>query len=218
MKSELARVLLVDDHAVVRLGLRTLIEATGAFQVVGEAGTAEEAIRLAAETKPDVVVMDIRLPDRSGIEACRDIRAENQSVQVLMLTSYPDEEAVLSSVLAGASGYLLKEIDPDKLLNALHVVAQGGSLLSPHLVRRVVEQAREEARASDDVVTAQDLAILDLVARGKTNREIGGALYLSENTVKHYVSRLLAKLNLGRRSEAAAYWVKRQKKQTGDIS
>lgn len=211
MSKASVKVLLVDDHAIVRLGLRTLLESNSEFQVIGEAATAEEAVQCARELSPDVVLMDVRLPDRSGIEACREIRAERPSTQVLMLTSYPDEDAMLASVLAGACGYLLKELKPDALLNALHLVARGGSLLDPSLVQRVIDRFKSTDRKLPAELTEQELAVLELVARGKTNREIGEELFLSENTVKHYLSRILSKLGLARRSGAAAYWVKHQR-------
>ena len=215
MKQEMVKVLLVDDHAVVRLGLRALLETQEEFKVVGEAATAEEAIQRARELSPDMILMDVRLPGRSGIEACRDIKAELPGTKVLILTSYPDEEAVLASVMAGACGYLLKELKPDALLNALRLVARGGSLLDPSLVQKVIEHFRHVEKGQTEELTEQDLTIMELVTKGKTNREIGEALFLSENTVKHYVSRILSSLGLTRRSEAAAYWVKRQQGKTG---
>ncbi|BDG62197.1 response regulator [Caldinitratiruptor microaerophilus] len=204
------RVLIVDDHAVVRAGLRALVEMEGRFQVVGEAGTAQEAVERALADPPDVVLMDVRLPGESGIEACREIRARLPGTRVVMLTSYPDEQAVVASVLAGASGYLLKDIDPRGLRDALEIVARGGSLLSPDLVTRVLAGVRRQAESGPgpdaiERLTAQERQILTLIAEGKTNREIGEVLYLSEHTVKNYISRLFEKLGLSRRSEAAAY-------------
>ncbi len=212
-------VMLVDDHVVVRKGLRTLLEVGGDFAVVAEAGTAHEAVARAGQSAPDIVIMDVRLPDGSGIEACRAIREARAQTRVIMLTSYPDEQAVVASILAGASGYLLKEANEDALLNALHIVARGGSLLEPDLIRRVLTQVRRRAESDgkDDLsaLNSHERQILTLIAAGKTNREIGESLFLSENTVKNYVSRLLEKLGLSRRSEAAAYLARHQRPEEG---
>lgn len=211
-------VMVVDDHAVVRAGLRTLLELSGRFRVVAEAATASEAVALARAVRPRIVIMDVRLKDGSGIEACREIRAENPDTRVVMLTSYPDEEAVTASVLAGASGYLLKELTADDLLEALHIVERGGSLLGPDLVRQVVARLRRPAGEDKDLLgqlNRQEREILALIAAGKTNREIAESLFLSENTVKNYVSRILDKLGLSRRSEAAAFLARHERREAG---
>lgn len=206
--------MLVDDHAVVRAGLKRLLEGEGRFQVVGQAATAGEAVRMALELRPAVVVMDVRLPDRSGIEACREIRSALPGLRVVMLTSYPDDDAVAAAVMAGASGYLLKELDEEALIRGLLIVAQGGSLLDPELVARMVRQAQSRHPEGLDQLSGQEQQILALIAQGRTNREIGEALFLSENTVKNYVSRLLEKLGMTRRSEAAAYLIRHQMHET----
>ena len=204
--------LLVDDHEVVREGLAALLARRPAFQVVAEAGTVAEAMAAAHRFKPDLVVMDVRLPDGTGIEACRDIRAELPETRVVMLTSYPDEEAVLAAILAGASGYLLKQIRGRDLVAALEAVGRGESLLDPAVTEKVLERIRRVASgsASDELadLTPQERKILMLVAQGKTNREIAAEVFLSDKTVKNYVSSILSKLNLQRRAQAAAFVAK----------
>ena len=206
------RLLLVDDHEVVRQGLRALIERRPAFQIVAEAGTVSEAVAAARRYEPDLVLMDVRLPDGSGVEACRAIREELPATRVVMLTSYPDEEAVLAAILAGASGYLLKEIRGRDLVAALEAVGRGDSLLDPAVTERVLERVRRMAAgdASDELseLTSQERKILMLVAEGKTNREIAAEVFLSDKTVKNYVSSILSKLNLQRRAQAAAFVAK----------
>jgi DNA-binding NarL/FixJ family response regulator len=207
------RLLVVDDHEVVRQGLVALLERREAFQVVAEAGTVAESIEQARRQQPDIVIMDVRLPDGSGIEACRAIRAELPETRVVMLTSYPDEEAVLSAIVAGASGYLLKQIRGRDLVAALETVGRGGSLLDPAVTERVLERIRRIASGaseSDEIsqLTSQERKILLLVAEGKTNKEIAGEIFLSDKTVKNYVSSILAKLNLERRAQAAAFVAK----------
>jgi two-component system response regulator DevR len=206
------RLLVVDDHEVVRQGLAALLNRRDAFQVVAEAGTVEEALNAVERFAPDLVIMDIRLPDGSGIEACRDIRAEYPDVRVVMLTSYPDEEAVLSAIVAGASGYLLKQVRARDLVNALEAVGRGESLLDPAVTEKVLERVRRIATSAytDEFaqLTAQEQKILLLVAEGKTNKEIAAEVYLSDKTVKNYVSSILSKLNLQRRAQAAAYVAK----------
>jgi two-component system, NarL family, response regulator DevR len=204
--------LVVDDHEVVRQGLVSLLGRRPEFQVVGEAGTVGEAIEAARRFRPQLIVMDVRLPDGSGIEACREIRAEMPDTKVVILTSYPDEEAVLSAIVAGASGYLLKQVRARDLVAALETVGNGGSLLDPAVTGRVLERVRRIA-ASDEPdelagLTKQERRILVLVAEGKTNKEIAGEIFLSDKTVKNYVSSILAKLNLERRAQAAAYMAK----------
>jgi DNA-binding NarL/FixJ family response regulator len=207
------RLLIVDDHEVVRQGLVALLDRREAFQVVAEAGTVAESIEQARRHHPDIVIMDVRLPDGSGIEACREIRAELPGTRIVMLTSYPDEEAVLSAIVAGASGYLLKQIRARDLVAALETVGRGESLLDPAVTEKVLERIRRIATGSsenDEIsqLTAQERKILLLVAEGKTNKEIAGEIFLSDKTVKNYVSSILAKLNLERRAQAAAFVAK----------
>ena len=203
------RLLVVDDHEVVRQGLAALLNRREAFQVVAEAGTAEEALSAVERFAPDLVIMDVRLPDGSGIEACRDIRAEHPDVRVVMLTSYPDEEAVLSAIVAGASGYLLKQVRARDLVNALEAVGRGESLLDPAVTEKVLERVRRIATSAytDEFaqLTAQEQKILLLVAEGKTNKEIAAEVFLSDKTVKNYVSSILAKLGLAHRAQVPAY-------------
>lgn len=207
------RVMLVDDHEVVRQGLKSLLERREHLQVVAEAGTVAEAVAQAAAARPDVIVMDVRLPDGTGIEACREIRAEHPEIRVLMLTSYADDEAVYASIVAGAAGYLLKQTRGRELVSAIEAVARGESLLDPTVTSKVLARMRELATGNHkdklSELSEQERRILGLIAEGKTNREIAGIVYLSEKTVKNYVSNILDKLNLSRRSEAAAYWVRK---------
>ena len=206
------RLLVVDDHEVVRQGLVALLDRREGFQVVAEAGTVAEAVEQARKFEPDIVVMDVRLPDGSGIEACREIRAERPGTRVVMLTSYPDEEAVLSAIIAGAAGYLLKQIRARDLVAALETVGRGESLLDPAVTEKVLERVRKLAAggASDEMalLTSQEQKILLLVAEGKTNKEIAAEIFLSDKTVKNYVSSILSKLNLERRAQAAAFVAK----------
>ena len=201
--------LIVDDHEVVRQGLAALLGRRAEFHVVAEAGTVAEAIAAARKFRPDLVIMDVRLPDGSGIEACREIRAELPDTRVVILTSYPDEDAVLSAIIAGASGYLLKQVRARDLVAALEAVGRGESLLDPAVTGRVLERVRRIAMADqpDELaqLTSQEQKILLLVAEGKTNKEIAAEVFLSDKTVKNYVSSILAKLNLERRAQAAAY-------------
>jgi DNA-binding NarL/FixJ family response regulator len=207
------RLLVVDDHEVVRQGLVAMLERRPNFQVVAEAGTVAESIEMARRHKPDLVVMDVRLPDGSGIEACREIRAELPDTRVVILTSYPDEEAVFSAIVAGASGYLLKQVRGRDLVAALESVGRGESLLDPAVTEKVLERVRRIATggATDELaqLTAQEQKILLLVAEGKTNKEIAAEVFLSDKTVKNYVSSILSKLNLQRRAQAAAFVAKR---------
>jgi two-component system response regulator DevR len=206
------RLLVVDDHEVVREGLVALLARRDEFQVVAQAGSAAEALNEARRHQPDLVVMDVRLPDGSGIEACRDIRAELPATRVVMLTSYPDEEAVLSAILAGASGYLLKQIRGRDLVGALEAVGRGDSLLDPAVTERVLERVRRAATGGEQDelsrLTSQERKILLLVAEGKTNKEIAAEVFLSDKTVKNYVSSILSKLELQRRGQAAAFVTK----------
>ena len=206
------RLLVVDDHEVVRQGLVALLDRREGFEVVAQAGTVAEAVAAAARFEPDLVVMDVRLPDGSGIEACREIRASRPETRVIMLTSYPDEEAVLSAIIAGASGYLLKQIRGRDLVSALESVGRGESLLDPAVTERVLQRVRAAATggAADELsdLTQQERKILLLVAEGKTNKEIASDVFLSDKTVKNYVSSILSKLNLQRRTQAAAFVAK----------
>jgi DNA-binding NarL/FixJ family response regulator len=207
------RLLVVDDHEVVRQGLVAMLDRRPNFQVVAEAGTAADSIEMARKYQPDLVVMDVRLPDGSGIEACREIRAEMPQIRVVILTSYPDEEAVFSAIVAGASGYLLKQVRGRDLVAALEAVGRGESLLDPAVTEKVLERVRRIATggAQDELaqLTSQEQKILLLVAEGKTNKEIAAEVFLSDKTVKNYVSSILSKLNLQRRAQAAAYLAKR---------
>lgn len=206
------RLLVVDDHEVVREGLVGLLDRRSGFEVVAQAGNVAEAVSAAARYEPDIVVMDVRLPDGSGIEACREIRAARPETRVVILTSYPDEEAVLSAIVAGASGYLLKQVRGRDLVAALEAVGRGGSLLDPAVTEKVLERVRRVAAGgfADEVadLTQQERKILLLVAEGKTNKEIAGEIFLSDKTVKNYVSSILSKLNLQRRTQAAAFVAK----------
>ncbi|HEY8167371.1 MAG: response regulator [Candidatus Limnocylindrales bacterium] len=206
------RIVVVDDHEVVRQGLVALLDRRVGFQVVGEAGSVDEAMTVVRRMQPDLVIMDVRLPDGSGIEACRDIRAEMPKVRIVILTSYPDEEAVLSAIIAGASGYLLKQIRGRDLVAAIEAVGRGESLLDPAVTEKVLERVRRLAAGgtTDELasLTSQEQKILALVAEGKTNKEIAGEVFLSDKTVKNYVSSILGKLNLERRAQAAAYVAK----------
>jgi DNA-binding NarL/FixJ family response regulator len=206
------RLLVVDDHEVVRQGLVALLDRRAGFEVVAQAGTVAEAIAAAVRFEPDVVVMDVRLPDGSGIEACREIRSTRPATRVVMLTSYPDEEAVLSAIIAGASGYLLKQVRGRDLVSALESVGRGDSLLDPAVTERVLQRVRSAASggANDELseLTPQERRILMLVAEGKTNKEIASDVFLSDKTVKNYVSSILSKLNLQRRTQAAAFVAK----------
>ncbi len=203
------RLLLVDDHQVLRLGLRTLFSEADGFQVVGEAGTQAAAVTEAARLKPDVVLMDVRLPDGSGIEACRDIRAERPETRVLFLTSYADDDAVLATILAGADGFLLKEVGGEELLRAVKTVAGGRSILDPAVTQRVLARVRSAPPPPDErrnQLSPQEKRVLALVAEGKTNKEIAVALDLSEKTVGNYLGNIFQKLHVTRRAQAAVYY------------
>ena len=207
------RLLVVDDHEVVRQGLVSMLGRREGFQVVAEAGTAADAIELAQKFQPDLVIMDVRLPDGSGIEACREIRSQLPATRVVILTSYPDEEAVFSAIVAGASGYLLKQIRARDLVSAIESVGRGESLLDPAVTEKVLERVRRIATGTEHdelaQLTKQERKILMLVAEGNTNKEIADEVFLSDKTVKNYVSSILSKLNLQRRAQAAAYVARR---------
>lgn len=206
---DIIRVLIVDDHAVVRIGLRSLLAHTSGFRVVGEAGTVAEALAMADQANPDVVLMDIRLPDGSGVEACREIKKAHPDMRVVMLTSYSDEEAIVGSVMAGANGYLLKQADSDQLTRAIREAAEGASSLDPRAAGALLNQFRElsakQAEAELAGLTDRERRMLALIAEGYTNRAIGEVLHLSEKTVRNHVSQLLRKLGFQRRSQAAAW-------------
>jgi DNA-binding NarL/FixJ family response regulator len=203
------RVFLLDDHELVRRGIRDLLWAEDDINVVGEAATAAEALERIPESKPDVAVLDVRLSgsDESGIVVCRDIRSTHPEVSCIMLTSFADDEALFASIMAGASGYVLKQIHGAELTSAIRRVAAGESLLDPSVTARVLERLRAPEPEPDPLaeLTVQERRILELIAEGKTNRQIGEEMYLAEKTVKNYVSNVLAKLGMHRRSEAAAY-------------
>ncbi len=203
----MTRVFLLDDHELVRSGLRQLIDAEDDLEVVGEAATAAEARRRIPALRPDVAVLDARLPDGSGIEVCRDVRAIDPSIRALVLTSYDDDEALFAAIVAGAAGYVLKDIRSSDLVRGIRTVAAGGSLLDPTTTAHVLERLRngpqEDSRLAG--LTGQERRILELIADGMSNREIGERLHLAEKTVKNYVSNLLAKLGMQRRTQAAVF-------------
>ncbi len=204
------RVFLLDDHEVVRRGLIDLLETAGDIEVVGQSGSAQEATRRIPALRPDVAVLDARLPDGNGIDVCRDVRAIDSTIKGLILTSYEDDEALFAAIMAGASGYVLKQIRGTDLVDAVRRVASGQSLIDPTLTARVLERLREGPRATSELasLTDQERRILDLIAEGLTNRQIGDELHLAEKTVKNYVSSILAKLGLERRTQAAVFVTK----------
>lgn len=212
------RVFLLDDHEIVRRGVRDLLEAAGDIEVVGEAGTAEEALGRIPATNPDVAVLDVRLPDGNGVEVCREIRSRRPEIQCLMLTSFSDDEALFDAIMAGAAGYVLKQIRSSDLVEAIRKVAAGESLLDPRSTQKVLERLREGEEQDERLkhLTDQERRILALLADGLTNRQIADAMYLAEKTVKNYVSNLLTKMGMSRRTEAAVYAARlneRQKKE-----
>jgi len=211
------RILLVDDHEVVRLGLKALLERHPNFEVVGEAGSAREAIEQVATLHPAVVVMDIRLPGTSGIEACEEIIQRFPETRVIMLTSYAEDEMLFSAIRAGASGYILKQIGGEDLVHALEAVSRGEALLDPAVTQRVFQEVRkavkEEEASAFSHLSQQEKHVLLLVSEGKTNREIAKALFLGEGTVRNYVSSILSKLGVNNRAEAAAYAVEHNLKE-----
>ncbi|RCV54010.1 response regulator [Marinitenerispora sediminis] len=198
-------VFLVDDHEVVRRGVAALLEGEGDMRVVGEAGTAEQATSRIPAVRPRVAILDVRLPDGSGVSVCREIRSARPEIACLMLTSFADDEALFDAVMAGAAGYVLKQIHGADLVGAVRAVAAGGSLLDPRSTGRMLERLRGDSAQPDPLaaLTTQERQILDLIGEGLTNRQIGERLYLAEKTVKNYVSSLLAKLDLKRRTQAA---------------
>lgn len=201
------RVFLLDDHEIVRRGLADLIGIQDDMEVVGEAGTAEEALRRIPAAQPNVAVLDVRLPDGSGVEVCREVRSSQPAVNCLMLTSYADDEALFNAIMAGASGYVLKEIRGNDLIEAIRQVAGGNSLLDPGMTSKVLERLRNGSKENSELsqLSEQERTILTLIGQGMTNRQIGESMHLAEKTIKNYVSGLLAKLGMERRTQAAAY-------------
>jgi two-component system response regulator DevR len=201
------RVFLLDDHEIVRRGIANLLSSEPDIEIVGEAGTAAEALARIPAARPDIAVLDARLPDGSGIDVCRDIRSGHPTIRCLILTSYDDNDAVFAAVMAGASGYLLKEVRGASLVDAIRQVAAGRSLLDPSVTERLLDKLRQPAEVDHrlNALTEREREILDLIADGLTNRQIGERLFLAEKTVKNYVSGLLAKLGMQRRTQAAVY-------------
>jgi DNA-binding NarL/FixJ family response regulator len=201
------RVYLLDDHEVVRRGVRDLLEDSGEVTVVGESGSAAEAARRIPALRPDVAILDARLPDGSGIDVCREIRSVDPGIHALILTSYDDDEALFAAIMAGAAGYVLKQVSGTDLVDAVRRVAAGQSLLDPAVTARVLERVRSGPPEDETLkrLTDQERRILALIAEGKTNRQIGEEMFLAEKTVKNYVSSLLAKLGMERRTQAAVF-------------
>lgn len=208
------RVLLVDDHEVIRVGLRTVLSQNQSVSVIGEAGTMGDAILQSQKLKPDIILMDVRLPDGSGVDACREILGTLPNTRVIFLTSYADDDSVLAAVLAGAQGYVLKEIDSNALLEAIRSVARGQSILDSMVTERALRWLRGlhdiPATPGTDQLSSQEERVVALVAEGKTNKEIAVALGLSDKTVKNYLANVFQKLRITRRAQAAAFFVKRQ--------
>lgn len=215
-KPQPIRLFLVDDHEVLRIGLRTLFNETEGIRVVGEAGSRAAAVAEASRLKPDIVLMDVRLPDGSGIDACRTIRTARPETRVLFLTSFADDDAVLATILAGADGFLLKEVSSEQLVAAVKTVAEGRSILDPTVTQRVLERLKHvsvpalEPMAED--LSPQERRVLALVAEGKTNKEVAAVLDLSDKTVGHYLENVFQKLQVSRRSQAAVYYAQRLSK------
>src|SRR3954447_11843357 len=201
------RVFLLDDHEVVRVGVRDLLESDGDIVVVGEASTAAEALARVPAVRPDVAVLDVRLPDGDGVSVCRELRSQLPDLACLMLTSFADDEALFDAVLAGASGYILKQVRGNDILGAVRTVAAGGSLLDPRTTARVIERLRDQAEKADPLagLSDQERKVLALIGEGLTNRQIGERMFLAEKTVRNYVSNVLAKLGMERRTQAAAF-------------
>ena len=205
MDTERIRVFLLDDHEVVRRGLHDLLESEGDIEIVGESGSAREATARIPALRPDVAVLDARLPDGSGIDVCRDVRSTDPSIKALILTSYDDDEALFAAIMAGAAGYVLKQIGAGDLVDSVRRVAAGQSLIDPQLMARVLERVRSGPPEHEELagLTEQERKILALIAEGMTNRQIGERMHLAEKTVKNYVSSILSKLGLERRTQAA---------------
>ena len=207
------KVFLLDDHEVVRRGLKDLLESDGDIEVVGESGSAAEATRRIPALRPDVAVLDARLPDGSGIDVCREIRSREPETSALILTSYDDDEALFAAIMAGASGYVLKQIRGNDLVDAVRRVASGQSLLDPAVTQQVLDRLRRGPEVDDALapLTEQERRLLELIGQGLTNRQIAGEMFLAEKTIKNYVSNLLAKLGLERRTQAAVFATKHLK-------
>ena len=219
-KAQVTRVMLVDDHEVVRAGLRSLLTTQDDLEVVAEAGTAADAVLRARSYHPDVVVLDVRLPDRSGVEVCRDIRSEHPDMAVLILTSFSDDRALFDSIMAGAAGYVLKQIRGNELVDGIRRVGRGESLLDPAVTARVLERLRHPETQGDARLarlTPTELRIVEMIADGLTNRAIGERIGLAEKTVKNYVSSILAKMHMSRRAEAAAYLAEHRARQQSEL-
>jgi DNA-binding NarL/FixJ family response regulator len=212
-QSEKIRVFLLDDHEIVRRGLRELLESEGDIEVVGESGLAQEATRRIPALRPDVAVLDGRLPDGSGIDVCRDVRSQNPEIAALILTSYDDDEALFSAIMAGAAGYVLKQVRGNDLLETVRRVAGGQSTLDPAVTQQVLDRLRRGPEEDPALapLTPQERRILELIGEGMTNRQIAGEMYLAEKTVKNYVSAMLAKLGFERRTQAAVFAAKHLK-------
>ena len=211
------RVFLLDDHEIVRRGLRELLEAEDDLEVVGEAGTADEAYRRIPATAPNVAVLDVRLPDGDGVEVCREIRSRHPDIACIMLTSFADDEAIYAAIMAGAAGYVLKQVRGIDLVDGIRRVAAGESLLDPLLMTRVLERIRHRDDQDElAALTAQERKILELIADGLTNRQIGEQMFLAEKTVKNYVSNVLSKLGMSRRTQAAAFAARLDERQHPD--
>jgi DNA-binding NarL/FixJ family response regulator len=206
-RTGVTRVFLLDDHEIVRRGLRELLEAEDDVHIVGEAGTAADALARIPPTRPDVAVLDVRLPDGNGVEVCREVRSRHPEIRCLMLTSFSDDEALFQAIMAGAAGYLLKQVRGTDLVTAIRNVAAGQSLLDPAITAQVLERLRKGNEEDERLahLTPQERNILELIAEGLTNRQIAERVHLAEKTVKNYVSNLLAKLGMERRTQAAVY-------------
>jgi DNA-binding NarL/FixJ family response regulator len=213
----MVRVFLLDDHDIVRRGLSHLFEVQDDIDVVGEAGTAEEALSRIPPTRPDVALLDVRLPDGDGVEVCREIRSRHPEIQCLMLTSFSDDEALFDAIMAGASGFILKQVKSEEIVQAVRFVANGQSLLDPAVTGRVLERLRKGPEEDERLakLSPQERNILELIADGLTNRQIAAKIHLAEKTVKNYVSNLLTKLGMERRTQAAVY-AARLAEQRGD--
>ncbi len=211
------RIIIVDDHEIVRLGLKSLLDQYPQYEIVSEAKNAREAVEQVEMFKPDIVLMDIRLPGKSGIEACEEIKENFPDVKVIMLTSYAEDEMLFSAIKAGASGYVLKQIDSSGLAKSIEAVARGEASLDPAVTQRVFQEVKravkDEEAASFSELSQQEKMVLKLVSEGKTNREIAQSLYLGEGTVRNYVSSILSKLSVSNRAEAAAYAIEHNLKE-----
>jgi len=209
------KIMLVDDHEVVRVGLAALLERKAEFEIVAQASSGQEAVKKAAQHEPDVILLDIRMPSGSGIDACREICDKHPDTKVVMLSSYTDDEVIVKSIMAGACGYILKEINSQELIKAVEAVNRGESLLDPKITQKVLEHMRKSNNEDEkeDKLTEREEAILEFLAEGLTNREIAKKVHLAEKTVRNYVSKILKKLDLNNRVEAATYITKKKMRQ-----